>query len=144
MPIVGFNFDKILAEKKEPVTKDLKIKPDVTIEEVKIEEFAISSNKKEKLLKVVFDFSIEYLPKIGLIQINGHILYSEDPKEIGEISTNWKKNKDIRNDTFLQFINSILVRCNIKALSLSQEVNLPPPLRMPTLAKKVDPKDYIG
>lgn len=144
MPIVGFNFDKILAEKKEPVTKDLKIKPDVTIEDVKIEEFVISSNKKEKLLKIVFDFSTEYLPKIGIIQINGHILYSGNPKEIEELSTNWKKNKNIKGDIFLQFINSILIKCNIKALSLSQEVNLPPPLRLPTMAKKVDPKDYIG
>ena len=144
MPIVGFNFDKILAEKKEPVTRNLKIKPEVTIEAVKIEEFAISSGKKEKLLKVIFDFSIGYLPKIGLIQIKGHILYSGNPKELEEISMNWKKNKDKKNDIFLNFINSILVRCNIKALSLSQEVNLPPQLRMPTLTKKVDPKDYIG
>ena len=144
MPIVGFNFERILAEKKSPVNKELRIKPNVLIKEVKIEEVNLGGEKKQKLLKISFEYKADYQPKIGNIEISGHILYTGQQKEMEKIVEKWKKEKKMNDDTLLQFINTVLIRCNIKALSLSQEVNLPPQLRLPTINKKVDPKDYIG
>lgn len=144
MPIVGFNLERILAEKKSPVNKDLRIKPNVMIKDVKIEEINLSGEKKQKLLKILFEYQAEYQPKIGNIEISGHILYTGSQKDIEKIVEKWKKEKKMSDDILLQFINTVLLRCNIKALSLSQEVNLPPQLRLPTVSKKVDPKDYIG
>lgn len=144
MPIVGFNFDKILAEKKAPISKELRIKPNVSIQDIKVEELNFGGIEKQKLLKVLFEFLAEYNPQIGTIQIQGHILYAGIKNEVEEISKSWKKDKKIDDKILLQFINTILMRCNIKALSLAQDVNLPPQLRLPTVTKKVDPKDYIG
>nr|MBI4156795.1 hypothetical protein [Candidatus Woesearchaeota archaeon] len=144
MPIVGFNFERILAEKKSPINKELRIKPNVVIKDVKIEEANLGGDKKQKLLKILFEYQADYQPKIGNIEISGNLLYTGPQKEIEKIVDKWKKDKKMNDDIILQFLNTVLLRCNIKALSLSQEVNLPPQLRLPTINKKVDPKDYIG
>jgi len=141
---VGFNFERILAEKKSPINKELRIKPNVVIKDVKIEEANLGGDKKQKLLKILFEYQADYQPKIGNIEISGHLLYTGVQKEIEKIVDKWKKDKKMNDDILLQFLNTVLLRCNIKALSLSQEVNLPPQLRLPTINKKVDPKDYIG
>ena len=71
MPIVGFNFERILAEKKSPVNKELRIKPNVLIKEVKIEEVNLTLRNK------------------GLFNVDGYILrinnetdFAGDPKGI--------------------------------------------------------------
>ena len=42
-------------------------------------------------------------------------------------------------------LNTILTKCNVQALILSQEVNLPPPIPMPKvqIAQQTE-KNYIG
>ena len=42
-------------------------------------------------------------------------------------------------------LNFVLAKCNIKALALSQDVNLPPQIPLPKLtAKKQEAEQYIG
>lgn len=131
MPIVGFNFDKIGAKKDNKITGKVQIKNNVDIKNVEQEKLSITSS--DDILKISFEFKASYEPGIGAIQINGHILYMEEPKKIEEISKNWKKSKNLPKDLAPQIVNSILSRCNIKALTLSQDVNLPPHIRLPSL-----------
>ena len=55
----------------------------------------------------------------------------EDPKKIKELLSSWEKDKKIPNSVMPAIFNTILAKCNVKALTLSQEINLPPHIRLP-------------
>ncbi len=141
MPIIGFNYDKILVERKGNIKRPLNIHTDVSIKDV--EEEKIPLGKTEDILKFNFEFNVKY-DEIGQLVFNGHILYLEDPKKTAEIMKEWKKSKQIETSLMSELINTILQRCNIKALTVSQDVNLPPHLKLPKLVAPKSPKDYIG
>ena len=141
MPIIGFNYDKILVERKGTIKRPLNIHTDVSIKDV--EEEKIPLGKTEDILKFNFEFNVKY-DELGQLVFNGHVLYLEDPKKTAEIMKEWKKTKQIETNLMSELINTILQRCNIKALTVSQDVNLPPHLKLPKLVAPKSPKDYIG
>jgi len=141
MPIVGFNFDKILVERKDVIKRPLNIHTDVSIKDVTEEKIPLG--KTEELLKFNFEFNVKY-GDTGDVVFNGHVLYLEDPKKTAEIMKEWKKSKNVPTDLMSELINNILQRCNIKALTMAQDVNLPPHLKLPRLTQQKSPKDYIG
>ena len=129
MPIIGFNFNQIIAEKNNKITGKLNIKNDLAIKS--IEQEKITLEKSEEVLKFNFEYIINYEPKVGKIAITGNILYMDEPKKIKEILDNWKKQKKLSNELAPRILNTILSKCNIKALILSQDINLPPHIKMP-------------
>jgi len=143
MPIVGFNFDKIVVEKLNPIRGKVQVKNNMSIKDVKQQELLLG-RKKENVLKFSFEFSSEYEPKIGLISIKGHILFMEEASEVKKIMDNWKKNKTLPQDLMSHLLNTVLMRCNVKTLVLAHEVNLPPHIRLPTISPNVKASDYIG
>jgi len=143
MAIVGFNFDRILVEKTKPIMGGVQVKNNMSIKNVEQQEL-LMGKKKESILKFSFEFSSKYSPNIGLISINGHILFLQEPDAVKKIIAGWKKNKNIPNDVASLLLNAVLVRCNVKALILSQEVNLPPHIRLPTISPKAKANEYIG
>ena len=48
-----------------------------------------------------------------------------------EILKSWKKSKQVPKETMTEILNTVLMRCNVEALMLSRDVNLPPPIPMP-------------
>ncbi len=144
MPIVGFNFDKILIERIKPVEGQVRVKRNMSIKDIKKQELALGPKKKEELLKCDFEFSINYEPGLGNIMITGHILFMEDPPELKKLFDGWKKNKELPPNLTSLLLNTALLRCNIKALGLIQDVNLPPHMQLPTINPKSKASDYIG
>jgi hypothetical protein len=134
MTVVGFNLNKILVEKKKPIKGKVNISNNVKI--TNAEEQALSLGKtKEKGLKFSFEFSSKYEPEIGEITLVGDIVSIEDEKKVKEITAAWKKDKKLGPDLMTGLLNTVLAKCNIKALILSQEINLPPPIPMPKVKK---------
>ncbi|MEM4271891.1 MAG: hypothetical protein QXD13_02290, partial [Candidatus Pacearchaeota archaeon] len=88
---------------------------------------------KQKGIKFTFDFTAEYEPKIGSINFVGEILYLEDAKKIEEIMKEWKKSQKAPEDVSIQIVRAIISKCYTKSLIWSEEVNLPPPIPIPTL-----------
>jgi|SRR3989344_941852 len=147
MPIVGFNYNKISVEKKQVTdpTKNIQIKSNVTITDVKEEKLPTGKQKSDGL-KLDFEFSLEYEPEMGHINLSGFIYYMEDPKVMKTIFKDWQKDKKLPQEVTGQVINTILLKSNIKALYLSQEVNLPPHIQMPRVVPKDNKaaEEYIG
>jgi hypothetical protein len=148
MPVVGFNFDKTYAEKKAQVQKGMKAEHNITINSIDKEELNIGLNTKKIGLKFNFEYEVKYLPAIGDITIQGHILYTDEDKTVKEILSSWEKNKKIEPKLTTQLINTAIIKSTIKALSLAQDVNLPPHLPIPAISQKNQQnskaKDYIG
>ncbi len=143
MPIVGFNFEKVSVEKKNIIVEKVQIKSNISITDVKEQKLPTGKTKMEGL-RFNFDFNLDYEPKLGNINLQGHIFYTDDPKTLKNIFKNYKKDKSISSDLTALIINTILLRSSVKALNLAQEVNLPPHIPLPRITQKVDPKNYIG
>ena len=136
MKLIGFNFSKISIEKKSDKKENLKINTNINIvdiSEIKTNFF----NSKETLLGVQFNYTIDYSPSIAKIFFEGNILLSIDPKEAKEILKEWKSKK--LQDNFRNIVFNIVFRkCNIKALQLEDEMNLPLHLPMPIIKNQKD------
>ncbi len=141
--IVGFGFTKLSAEKKEAAKGKIDINNNVSIKDVKEDSFSLG-NDKQNVLKFIFEFTSKYEPAIGTILFEGELLYLEDSKKTKEILTSWKKEKKIPKEIMAGLLNTILTKCNVQALILSQEVNLPPPIPMPKVQMQAPEKNYIG
>ena len=141
--IVGFGFTKLSAEKNESAKGKIDINNNVTIKDVKEDSFSFGKDK-QNILKFIFEFTSKYEPNVGSILFEGELLYMEEPKKIKEILSSWKKDKRIEKELMAGLLNTVLTRCNVQALILSQEINLPSPIPMPKVQVASSDKDYIG
>ena len=99
------------------------------------------------LFHLDFEFSLDYQPDIAIIDITGFVYYLEDPTRTKEIIKDWEKNKNIPIDIKQQVLNTIILKATIRALSLEQEINVPPHMPFPSIepAKSRQKKEeYIG
>ena len=142
--IVGFGFTKLSAEKKEAAKGKIDINNNVTIKDVQEDSFSLGKEKQQNVLRFIFEFTSKYEPNVGNILFEGELLYLEDQKNVKEILTSWKKEKKIPKEIMAGLLNTILTKCNVQALILSQEVNLPPPIPMPKVQIAAPDKNYIG
>jgi len=136
MPVIGLNLDKIDAEKINKISGKVEIKNNLSITNVEREK--LNLGKSEEVLKFYFEYSINYEPNIGSIILKGGVLYMEDSEKIKNILSGWEKDKKIPQELTTTILNTVLAKCNIKALNLSQEINLPPHLRLPLVKPNID------
>ena len=142
--IVGFGFTKLSAEKKDAASGKIDINNNVSIKDAKEDSLTFGKDK-QNVIKFIFEFTSNYEPNVGAILFEGEILYLEDPKKVKEILSSWKKDKQIPKEIMGILLNAVLSKCNVQALILSQDVNLPPPIPMPKVQMTVpQDKNYIG
>jgi hypothetical protein len=142
--IVGFGFTKLSAEKHETAKGKIDISNNVTIKDVKEDSFSLGKDKQQDVLRFIFEFTSKYEPNVGNILFEGELLYLEDQKNVKEILSSWKKDKKVPKEIMAGLLNTILAKCNVQALILSQEVNLPPPIPLPKVQIAQPDKNYIG
>lgn len=134
MTVIGFSFNKILIEKKNPVKGKVNINNNVGIKN--LEETKLNINTTKKALKMEFEFTSKYEPNIGDILLEGDVVYLIDKDKAEEVIKNWKKNKKLEKDIMTDVLNNVLAKCNIEALILSKDMNLPPPIPLPKVGDK--------
>ena len=131
MSIVGFSFTKITAERKSSVRGKVNINNNIGIKDVKERELSFS--KDQSGLEFQFEFTADYEPQLGSIKLNGEVLYMESSKKVSEVMDRWKKEKKLVQELMTKILNSVLMKCNVQALILSQDLNLPPPIPLPKI-----------
>ena len=142
--IVGFGFTKLSAEKKEGAKGKIDINNNVSIKDVVEDSFSFDKDK-QNVIKFIFEFTSKYEPAVGNILFEGEILYMDEPKKTKEILASWKKDKKVPKELMAGLLNTILTKCNVQALILSQDVNLPPPIPLPKVQMaQPQEKNYIG
>lgn len=144
MVVIGFNLKKILVERKALVRGEVKVNTRMNILDVKKEDIKLTAGKD--VIKFDFEFMISY---VGVADHTGHIadlgfegevLYLVDPKDTKKILEDWKK-KDIEEQVRFKVLNTILAKCNLKALVLEEELGLPSHIPLPRLGKKEKGKE---
>jgi len=135
MAIVSFNFNKISVERKNLPRGKINIKNNVSIKDVQKADLSLGKAKQAGL-RFIFEYVSKYEPNMGEIKLEGDVLDLGEEKKVKEILDGWKKNKKLPSDLTAVVINNVLNKCNIQALVLSKEVNLPPPINLPRVGVK--------
>jgi hypothetical protein len=132
MKIIGFNLSKISGIRVDNLSGNLEITQNIDIKNIIEEDIAIS---KEKALKISFNFSINYSNEFAKIEFEGIIMALPEKNELKEVIKQWK-DKKIPEDFRVPLFNFIMAKCNVKALSLEDELNLPTHFQMPRIDMK--------
>jgi hypothetical protein len=137
MRLVGFNFNKIKAEKTKNKLENLKIDSQIKILDIKktkTDFFKI----KEDLIEIDFSFLINYSPDIANIELSGKIVLAVSAKVVKDIMKKWenKKISETPDDFRLPLFNLILKKSTLRALQLEEELNLPIHISLPLLQKQ--------
>lgn len=151
MTVISFAFDKYNVERKKPLEVPINVENGMNITDVREEEIPLSNGKKEKVLRFHYEYKVDYKPNQAIIEIGGHLIYLPPKGDAKEILENWQKDKKLSQEVMKQVMNNILLRCQVKALALGQDINLPPHIRLPTVSSGPAPKkeekkkaDYTG
>jgi hypothetical protein len=137
--IIGLNFTKVLVEKNPIKDKQKVSKIGAKTEITSIEEEKVEIPDK-KAFRTSFSFSISYEPNLANLSLEGSLLYLDNSEKITEALALWKK-KEIKPELRLELLNYILSKCNVKAISLEDDFNLPTHLPMPKFQIQQEKKD---
>lgn len=140
MAIIGFNFKKISAERKtyEQGAINTNLKLNIT----DLKPLKESPFKDKEVFSFEFEFSITYLQnkkEIAELSFEGSVLYLTDKETAKSIKTDWESKK-IDENLNTAILNTIMTKCNVKALDLEESLNLPYHLRLPQLQKNSEKK----
>ncbi len=135
MTVVGFNFQKIEAKRNPKVSGKINIKNNANIINAEETDLSLGSSS-QKGVKFIFEFISSYEPNLGSITLTGDVLYLAEDKKVADVLKEWKKDKKLPKDVTEEVINTILTKCNVEAVILSREVDLPPPMPMPKVANQ--------
>ena len=106
------------------------ISNNIGIVDIKKNDLAIGTSKQHGL-KFMFEYKSQYDPNFAKIQLGGSVLFLTEDKNAKDILDRWEKERKINKEVAEQIINTILTKCNIQSIILSNTVNLPPPVPMP-------------
>ena len=135
MTLVGLQFDKIHLEKFKPISGKVSVNNNVALKNVEKTDLKFGTSK-QNALRITFEFVANYEPKIAKILLLGNITYFDKSEKIDDLFKTWKKDKKLPKEILTPVLNTILTKCNVEALVLSREINLPPPVPLPKVQVK--------
>ncbi|MEM4253768.1 MAG: hypothetical protein QXR48_00035 [Candidatus Woesearchaeota archaeon] len=135
MTVVGLQINKIVVEKLAPAKGKISVNNNVAVKDVEKTEL-VFGNSKQDAINFTFEFKASYEPKVATMTFEGNVTYFDKPQAIEDIIKGWKKDKKVAPEIMSGVLNQILTKCNVEALLLSREVNLPPPIPMPRVNVK--------
>jgi hypothetical protein len=135
MAIVGFNFTKMVAEKTGNPTGKVSIGNNISIENVKQVDINLGAKGSNGLL-LNFNYSCNYGPSLGKINLQGELVTVESAEKVKECIESWKKNKTIDKAIMQQAMAFVLNKCTIQAIIISRDLALPAPVPLPKLDQK--------
>ena len=131
MRIIGFNLSKVSIERQEKLEGKLEIKQNINVDSIEKQKIDIS---KDEAIKIEFTFTVDYEPKFAKVEFKGYVLAIPEKDEAKKILKEWR-DKKIPEGIRMGLFNFIMSKCNIKALSLEDEMGLPTHVPMP----RIDP-----
>ncbi|MCK5018971.1 MAG: hypothetical protein KAS32_18065 [Candidatus Peribacteraceae bacterium] len=134
MSIIGLSFDSVHGDrdKEKRLTAEMKVNSVPRINDVK--EVNVPTIGNKKVLSLTFEFVTNYDPKVGEIKISGDLLYMA--KDNKALLKQWAKEKKLPEDTSLEILNYLFRKCLLKVSTIAEDLQLPPPIPMPTIKPK--------
>ncbi len=133
--IVNFTLEKVAVEKKGKPTGNIEAKNNIKFLDV-TEAPLPKGFDKQSLLMIKFEYKVTYLPDIATTDIVGHLHFLTNKEGKDKILKEWDKDAKIDQELSYQLVNYVFSKCGVMALSLSQQVGLPPHIALPRLSIK--------
>ncbi len=138
MQLIGFNFTKISAERKQVAPQEANV--DTNIEFLNVTEEKMDLLKDKTSLKVHFSQVVTYgSPKeakkqeqYASLTFEGIMSIAATSDEARDLLKSWKK-KELPNEIKFPLFNIILAKCSVKSLQLQEELSLPFHPQLPRL-----------
>lgn len=130
MTVIAFNFTKIVAQRKRPVKGKISITNNVSVSGV--EEAKLNLDNKKGAMRVEFSFVTKYEPDVGAITLEGDLVYLDTEARVAEAIAAWKKTKRLPKPIMNPILQAVFTKCHIEGLLMSKDLNLPPPVRLPS------------
>lgn len=129
--ILGISIQKVEAEigKLDEMAR-LTINSVPRIKDIEVRDMPAIGLKNA--LVASYEFETSYEPKIGKIKIEGEVLCREENAK--QISDDWKKSKKIPDEIAIPILNTVFRRCVLKVMNEAEDLQLPPPIRLPTVS----------
>lgn len=135
MAIVGYNFTKITAEKRNQPKGSIKVGSNISVVDVNSAKLSIS-NDQNATLRVKFLFTTDYGEDVGKIVIEGDVLFMQKSELVEGVLKKWEETKKLDDKVAVEVLNNVLFNCNLKALNLSHDLGLPSPVQFPKVVMK--------
>ncbi len=129
MALIGFNFTKVNVEKKKAATGKVNIANNLQFTDIK--EAKVNFVDKKSAVNLEFVFTCKYEPDIGSIELKGNAIELLEPDKAKETLDMWKKSKKLPPVIAQKVLNSLLNKCYVESLILSNSMNLPSPVPLP-------------
>ena len=135
MTLVAFHFKKMLAEKKKNAAGKISAKNNVAITDIK--EAKLNMGKSSQAgAEVTFQFTVNYEPDLGSIELVGAVVYMGTTEVIKAVMDAWEKDKQVSKDVVEELYNHVLHKCNIQALIMARDMQLPAHIQLPRVKAK--------
>jgi len=141
MQVIGFNFEKISAERKKAPEGKIEIKSNINIKSISPEKIELIKDKD--VLKFSFEFTIDFSPNIAELKFEGSVLAIIEKEKVKDILKKWKTKKIIE-EVRLPLFNLILTKSNLKALQFEEELNLPTHVPLPRIQPQQNNQGYVA
>lgn len=126
--IVGFNVDRIEAEKEQNVQGNLQINYVPQIEDVS----AVSVNAfDEEVAKIDFTFRVEYTAGDQVqaeIVIEGNVLWNGDTEEVVDT---WEEDEELPENIRAPLMNDLYRKLLSESVGIADTLNMLPPIPTP-------------
>jgi hypothetical protein len=130
MAVIGFNFSKFDCVRDSKASGSIEVKHTIHIDKVTKAPLNVGGTSSD-VLKVEFGFDVLYGNEVGKISLTGDVIYT-DTKEIVEESVKaWDLDKKLPRMVEEQVQKFIYSKVILKALQLSDDLNLPAPIPLP-------------
>ncbi len=137
MKIIGFNLTSIHVDRKEIIDQSVQITQNVDIKDLTEEDVPIA---EKKAFKLSFNLIVKYSDDFANLEMGGNILIMPDEAEEKKLREAWKEKK-IPEDMRVPLFNFIMNKCNVKALHIEDEMNMPLHVPMPRLTSQPNEKN---
>jgi hypothetical protein len=131
MQVIGFNFNKILAEKTGKPEGKLNIAMNINFSDLEKEE---TKALNKDVLRTDFEFNIIY-QKVAKFEIKGSVYFIATPEKLKEMLKKWQKEKKLSDEARVPLMNFVLTKCNVKTLQLEEEFSLPSHIPLPKVTQ---------
>jgi len=128
MAIVGFSFSKFdCFRSNSTYSGKIEISHNVKIDNVLTTKLSVGGGPTN-VLKVDFTFSVLYGDNLGKIALSGDVVFSDSEEIITETLKSWAMEKKLPVMINVEISKFIYTKGIIKALEMSDNLNLPAPI----------------
>ncbi len=133
MTIIGFSFIKFDCVRNGSGKGSIDVKHNINISNVEKTFLNVGLNKNE-VLRIEFLFDVIYGENLGKVSMLGDIIYADTKEIIDETFKTWGSEKLLPKTVHQDVYKFIYSKAIIRALDLSDSLNLPAPIPMPKIS----------